>query len=628
MRHDKQRLSVFAWVLAFALLISGCATQNDGSTEATGQESTVQEQSQTETESSSADLSAVAKEQLPAVTELNANLNAVIMDFAATNEQFGGDTLQMSLSYRTGDLPDLEVAQPEQIEEEKAAELNRAMRAYKNGVDDDLIINDAPAYYFYDQLSNDRKVIYDAFYLLGQDPTTTDNVVTFQTTKDPASEEFTNDLFITLFGFGYDHPEMWWLYFWNGMVEFNIGYDEPVNGKTTVYLYYTKAYENFEQDVRAFNAAVESFLSGIDQFASDEEKALQVHDKLLRMCTYDQAILQEGKNDFGHTAFGPFVSNTEGTPHYCVCDGYALAYMYALQQLGIEATVVTGMAGNAGADGGMGGHAWSIVLLDGKWTEIDVCWDDSFDTYKEQVEAAYAPTSQEYKYYMECLENDVYMYKLEHHMYRLTTQAIQNYKAPSSLTYTTKDGKVRIGFVGDSQRQRFCDYADTAKTPQGLMTKLLPIADGKTYADGKTEENDRSKEKGETGKKEDSGNAGNSGQEESGEEFGNDITDLIKGNYQQLAGTYYVSQFNNYTEATLKKYYGDEYYKQLSMFELRADGSGTIFENGSSLDFTFYFDGYCIYMFTTNGGSLWLAHQNGKFMLYDYFGNVYTFSKM
>ena len=39
-------------------------------------------------------------------------------------------------------------------------------------------------------------------------------------------------------------------------------------------------YENYEEDVLAFNAAVESFLADIDPEWTDEEKALAVHDMI------------------------------------------------------------------------------------------------------------------------------------------------------------------------------------------------------------------------------------------------------------------------------------------------------------------------------------------------------------
>ena len=105
--------------------------------------------------------------------------------------------------------------------------------------------------------------------------------------------------------------------------------------------------------------------------------------------------------------------------------------------------------------------------------------------------------------------------------------------------------------------------------------------------------------------------------------------DLIGGaDYKQIAGTYYVSKFNQFDQSVLEQYYGKDYYKQLSMFELKANGSGTLYENGSSLAFNYIFDGQYLYMYSNNGGCLFLQYDKGNFLMYDYYMNVYTFSKL
>ena len=52
-----------------------------------------------------------------------------------------------------------------------------------------------------------------------------------------------------------------------------------------------------------------------------------------------------------------------------VCAGYARAFQYLLQQLGIPCYYCTGYAGEA--------HAWNIVALDDGYYNVDVTWDDS-----------------------------------------------------------------------------------------------------------------------------------------------------------------------------------------------------------------------------------------------------------
>jgi hypothetical protein len=95
--------------------------------------------------------------------------------------------------------------------------------------------------------------------------------------------------------------------------------------------------------------------------AFDVELAL--HDALVGMCEYTQAD-QPGKS----TAYGALVENTAS------CEGYSRAMLLLLELRGIEASIVTGDAANAG--GQTGGHAWNKVRIDGAWYHLDATWDD------------------------------------------------------------------------------------------------------------------------------------------------------------------------------------------------------------------------------------------------------------
>lgn len=53
--------------------------------------------------------------------------------------------------------------------------------------------------------------------------------------------------------------------------------------------------------------------------------------------------------------------------HIGVCNGYALAYKYLLNEVGINCYMVTSESMN---------HAWNLVELDGSYYHVDVTWDD------------------------------------------------------------------------------------------------------------------------------------------------------------------------------------------------------------------------------------------------------------
>ena len=57
-----------------------------------------------------------------------------------------------------------------------------------------------------------------------------------------------------------------------------------------------------------------------------------------------------------------------------VCQGYAKAFEYFMDVLGIECELISGTANNG--NGTWAGHAWNKVKIDGKWLYIDVTWDD------------------------------------------------------------------------------------------------------------------------------------------------------------------------------------------------------------------------------------------------------------
>ena len=105
-----------------------------------------------------------------------------------------------------------------------------------------------------------------------------------------------------------------------------------------------------------FEAAVQEILEGISGSLSEYDRALMIHDRLVR-----HAVYREGED--AHNAYGVLVRGAG------VCEGYAHAYQYLCYRAGIQALFVTGSSRNEA-------HAWNIVRLDGRYTQIDITWDD------------------------------------------------------------------------------------------------------------------------------------------------------------------------------------------------------------------------------------------------------------
>lgn len=100
-----------------------------------------------------------------------------------------------------------------------------------------------------------------------------------------------------------------------------------------------------------------------------------MHDALASAVTYDLTA------DMNQSAYSALVNGKS------VCAGYARAYQYLLQQLGIPCYYCTGYSG--------GDHAWNIVKLDDGYYNVDVTWDDAntlrYD-YFNKTDADFAST--------------------------------------------------------------------------------------------------------------------------------------------------------------------------------------------------------------------------------------------
>lgn len=107
---------------------------------------------------------------------------------------------------------------------------------------------------------------------------------------------------------------------------------------------------------------VSAALASVEQGMNDLQKAIVLHDYLAVNCEYDYENLNANTLPAeSFNIYGVFVKRT------AVCQGYALAYKYLLNQVGIECHMVTSDAMN---------HAWNLIKLDGQYYQVDVTWDD------------------------------------------------------------------------------------------------------------------------------------------------------------------------------------------------------------------------------------------------------------
>ncbi len=105
---------------------------------------------------------------------------------------------------------------------------------------------------------------------------------------------------------------------------------------------------------------VDSIVACIPEDSDDWRKCQIVHDELITRITYESSM--EGPHV--HDLYGALVE------HNCVCEGYALAYKYILDYLGID----NGLISNNYDPVSM--HVWNYVYVNSDEMYIDVTVDD------------------------------------------------------------------------------------------------------------------------------------------------------------------------------------------------------------------------------------------------------------
>ena len=206
-----------------------------------------------------------------------------------------------------------------------------------------------------------------------------------------------------------DNPQHFWL--GKGATSYFAG-----NNLTAVELTYTFTGDELTTAKSKFDDAAAKALSGITDDMSQFEIELYLHDYLVSHVTYDLTA------SHAHDAYGALV---EGR---AVCEGYARAFQYLLQQAGIPSYVVTGQS--KGED-----HAWNLVKIDGAYYYVDVTWDDQDNDNKY------------YSYFNVTTET-----LCEDHTIAQQIYTLPNCTATAANYFTVKGGKIESGDIDTLSR--------------------------------------------------------------------------------------------------------------------------------------------------------------------------------
>lgn len=234
-------------------------------------------------------------------------------------------------------------------------------------------------YFFASQLSDTDRAVYDAL---------TDGLARRVEQIDVSAFGYDHDQIDAIWrAVRLDHPEFHWYnpYYYDRL------YNPATNLVTHVLPNYWFDAAEGDRRQQEVEAVVEQYLEGITPEMGDFDAALQIFLNMAREVDYDSIALDRQVKQDGGRGYKRNTPDDLRNIHAtlvqkkAVCAGYAAAYQYLLQQVGIEAITVTGDAG--------GRHAWNIVKMEGDYYHVDVTWGDGSNTdpaqHREEPSFAY-----------------------------------------------------------------------------------------------------------------------------------------------------------------------------------------------------------------------------------------------
>lgn len=244
-----------------------------------------------------------------------------------------------------------------EIEETEATDLQKQLEKGNTGADYEF---DALKYPYYAMLTPNMQKLYKQIY---------GNALELVTSFAPVIEISAQDVKTVFEAVYNDHPELFWL-------ETGYSCQYLKNGRCVeITLQYNRIANKLENAKAQFEAEANAILKNAKTLATNYEKEKYVHDALISNTEYN---MNASMNQSAYSA----LVNKES-----VCAGYARAYQYLLQQLGIPCYYCTGYSG--------GDHAWNIVQLEDGYYNVDVTWDDTAPAtydYFNKTDGDYAST--------------------------------------------------------------------------------------------------------------------------------------------------------------------------------------------------------------------------------------------
>lgn len=226
--------------------------------------------------------------------------------------------------------------------------------------------------YYYNQLDNYSKIIYKTILenleeLKNENyeitvPNVLSDIMKEQDGKDKINIAFQN----AWSAFRLDHPEIFYInienmYLTTKTTTFGkkVTYEFSLNskeGNPNNKLNINKCENEIKEKEKLIIAEVEGY--------NNLAKILYVHNWIIDNADYDVNMNGSTNNNI----YGLMIEKK------AVCEGYAKAFKYLLDELNIPCVIVCGSVTDD--DGNVERHAWNAVYIEGKWYAVDTTWDD------------------------------------------------------------------------------------------------------------------------------------------------------------------------------------------------------------------------------------------------------------
>ena len=232
--------------------------------------------------------------------------------------------------------------------------------------------------YFYDQLTNTAKTIYNKLEKNKENLKTGTYRIEFSDAFQSLLSQENGDVELkkqyqsAIEAFIYENPDVFYL----DVTKMYINIEKITKITGTKYNVYInngsedsyllnlfRSKEDIEEYEKQIQSAKEEILEKV-KGQTDYQKIRTIHNYLIDTIEYEDSLTEDNIYDI----YGALVNKR------CVCEGYAKAFQYLMNEIGVENVIVIGTGTNNKNQ--TENHAWNYVKLNEAWYAIDVTWDD------------------------------------------------------------------------------------------------------------------------------------------------------------------------------------------------------------------------------------------------------------